>query len=474
MKNMHLLILGLLVISTNLIAQVAINTDGTPPDSSAMLEVKSSNRGLLPPRMSSSQVNAIVSPANGLIVYDTTLKIPIYFDGSHWCDFNGMVLNTEFPAGALFVSPTGTDAVTSGSMSSPFLTISYALNRAVLLGSGNVFVANGVYNETIELKNGVNLLGGYDATNWKRNMEATQTILRGTGVINDHKVTVIAYNITGNTRLEGFVIYGLNSVVAGHNSYAIYISAASNQFVIAHNVIFSGNGAPGIDGLSGSDGANGVNGTGRDSNPSGYDAFITSGSPCNISNNRQYSNGGVIYAGTDNISGGNGGGNHCPPVYGTEASGTDGFNGHGDVTLGGAAGTGGDAGDDGRIQNSICNVPTNPMYGINGTDGSDGLNGSAGSGGNNVVGTITSGHWFAGTGINGGKGGNGGFGGGGGGGCGGNSYGIYWYNVSGTSNYTLDNNFSGGMAGSGGKGGESLGNKGISGSDGIMVNCGNY
>jgi hypothetical protein len=68
---------------------VAINTDGTAPHASAMLDVKSTTRGLLTPRMTYAQRTAIASPAAGLIVYqtDTNLKIEkgLYlYDGTAW------------------------------------------------------------------------------------------------------------------------------------------------------------------------------------------------------------------------------------------------------------------------------------------------------------------------------------------------------------------------------------------------------
>jgi len=49
---------------------VAIGT--TTPDGSAQLDVSSTTKGLLPPRMTTAQRNAIVSPANGLIIYNST------------------------------------------------------------------------------------------------------------------------------------------------------------------------------------------------------------------------------------------------------------------------------------------------------------------------------------------------------------------------------------------------------------------
>ena len=63
-------------------AQVAINTDGTPPDESAMLDVKSTEKGLLPPRV--ADTNAITNPAEGLLIYDLSSHCMRYYNGTSW------------------------------------------------------------------------------------------------------------------------------------------------------------------------------------------------------------------------------------------------------------------------------------------------------------------------------------------------------------------------------------------------------
>jgi hypothetical protein len=62
-------------------ASVGTSSD---PVASAQLEVVSTSKGFLPPRMTTTQRNAISSPAAGLMVYDTTLNAMFYFNGTIW------------------------------------------------------------------------------------------------------------------------------------------------------------------------------------------------------------------------------------------------------------------------------------------------------------------------------------------------------------------------------------------------------
>lgn len=86
MKSKVLLSLALSMSVMGAIAQkdnVGIGT--TNPDQSAVLDISSSNKGLLTPRMSLQQRNAIQNPAQGLMVYQTDLLSGFYFyDGKEW------------------------------------------------------------------------------------------------------------------------------------------------------------------------------------------------------------------------------------------------------------------------------------------------------------------------------------------------------------------------------------------------------
>lgn len=86
-----LLLIAVTLCGAPLSAQnIGINADGTPPHPSALLDVDVSalpangKKGLLVPRMPTAQRTGIPAPAEGLLVYDTTLNQFWYYDGTQW------------------------------------------------------------------------------------------------------------------------------------------------------------------------------------------------------------------------------------------------------------------------------------------------------------------------------------------------------------------------------------------------------
>ncbi len=82
MKKRTLFAVIFVLFIAQAIAQVGINTDNSAPDNSAMLDVKSTSKGFLPPRMTTGQMNAIISPAQGLTVYNTNVNSLYWYNGS--------------------------------------------------------------------------------------------------------------------------------------------------------------------------------------------------------------------------------------------------------------------------------------------------------------------------------------------------------------------------------------------------------
>jgi hypothetical protein len=64
---------------------VSVTSDASSADNSAMLDVKSTTKGMLIPRMTQAQRNAIASPATGLMVYQTNNTLGFYYyNGTAW------------------------------------------------------------------------------------------------------------------------------------------------------------------------------------------------------------------------------------------------------------------------------------------------------------------------------------------------------------------------------------------------------
>jgi hypothetical protein len=125
------LILATAIISFTIVVNaqsVAVNTTGTSADASAMLDISSSNKGMLTPRMTTTQRTAIVSPANGLLVFDTDTKT-FWFFSTTWNEMsNG--------GGSGFLLPYNGNSSTFGS---PFSIT----NTSSVLGSSGIYGRGG-------------------------------------------------------------------------------------------------------------------------------------------------------------------------------------------------------------------------------------------------------------------------------------------------------------------------------------------
>ncbi len=64
----------------SMISQAQVGIGNTNPDISSMLDITSTSKGLLVPRMTSAQRLAITTPANSLLVYDIDVKSFYYYD----------------------------------------------------------------------------------------------------------------------------------------------------------------------------------------------------------------------------------------------------------------------------------------------------------------------------------------------------------------------------------------------------------
>ena len=79
------------------------------PSASAKLEVASTTQGFLPPRLTTTQRDAITSPAEGLTIYNTTANCLQWWNGTLWYD--GCGNNSQYPSGSVFCASGATAIV---------------------------------------------------------------------------------------------------------------------------------------------------------------------------------------------------------------------------------------------------------------------------------------------------------------------------------------------------------------------------
>lgn len=143
MKNLFYFIFILLGLSVT--AQVGIGVPTANMNSSAQLEVVSTTKGFLTPRMTEAQKNAIDNPAIGLLIYQTDATFGFYYyDGSVWKTGLSSV-------GA--ISPTSTTngaTVTAGELN---LTPADETNGGIVTNASQTFAGAKTFSNATTISN---------------------------------------------------------------------------------------------------------------------------------------------------------------------------------------------------------------------------------------------------------------------------------------------------------------------------------
>ena len=196
-KIIGLLTLFFFIAQTVVHAQVAINTDASNPDNSAMLDIKSTLRGFLMPRMTSTQRTAIGSPADGLMVYDVTTKsLWVFQSGTGW-------LNSFLGSGSFSVP----DSIVA---SSPATLLSLTNG-----GTGAAFQAIGT--NSANMTNLVNVLSNTSGSIAPRSLgNASNFFVNNTTAVSA-AVRGEVNSIFGNEGTAG--VYGVSSGTGGYGGF---------------------------------------------------------------------------------------------------------------------------------------------------------------------------------------------------------------------------------------------------------------
>jgi hypothetical protein len=153
---MKYLVLFLCLVSRTLAhAQVAISTDGSLPDNSAILDVNSTDKGMLIPRMTAAQRDAIVSPATGLLIFCTDDNL-IYSNNGTTDEPWWLIVNSKWYSNGPDIYFAGGKVGIGTSAPSAVLDVIGGNNWDLVNGNGDFRIGNFLYR----IKMGIALGGG--------------------------------------------------------------------------------------------------------------------------------------------------------------------------------------------------------------------------------------------------------------------------------------------------------------------------
>ena len=225
-----LLLIILLITASNTFAQVGIGTN--TPAASAALEVSSStnNKGILIPRITATQKNAISNPAEGLMIYQSSAPVGFYFyTGSAW---KLMVTQTDLDTKVSTVDATlslntKVDKVTGKELSSNDYTTLEKTKLAAISGTntGDQTTVSGNAGTSTKLSaskniNGVAFDGSTDIT-----VTADAATLTGTAL----NSTVLGSSLTSVGTLGNLTVTNpIVGSVTGNAGTSTKLSASKN------------------------------------------------------------------------------------------------------------------------------------------------------------------------------------------------------------------------------------------------------
>jgi hypothetical protein len=146
MKKRTFLLLAAIVLTLwgkSFAQSVGINSDNSFPNGSAMLDVKSTTKGFLAPRMTATQLGNIPTPATGLLVFQTDGTSGFYYyTGSAW-----VIIGGSSGGGGTVTDVTGTAPIVSSGGITPAISISAATtNDAGSMSAADKTKLDGVAN----------------------------------------------------------------------------------------------------------------------------------------------------------------------------------------------------------------------------------------------------------------------------------------------------------------------------------------
>ena len=185
-------------------AQNNVGIGTLTPDASAVLELSSTSQGFLPSRMDSTQMISIVSPAKGLMVYNTTDNCFWYNNGTNWDNLCKDSLKTD----SLILTYAVIDSLIASYISADTIISKYAMFDTLIASYGKFDTIVSKYGSFDSLKVGGksidSLISGIvDTTAWKlKGNSGTSPAINFIGTT-DSTDWVIRTNNTERMRVQG-------------------------------------------------------------------------------------------------------------------------------------------------------------------------------------------------------------------------------------------------------------------------------
>jgi hypothetical protein len=202
--NRNIIFFVAFFIITASYSQVGIGT--VNPNATSLLDLTSTTQGLLVPRMTTAQRNAITTPANSLLVYDTTLRAYYYYDTttSSWAKINSTAERRDNFKLVKSVTDLAPELAAGG-------------GSKYLLTSNTLYEINGTINLAAPIDLNDAYVSGQDA-NEDKLVRASGNIFAGNTGGSIRNITITgggtAFNITGggSLLLQNTIVAGMASV----------------------------------------------------------------------------------------------------------------------------------------------------------------------------------------------------------------------------------------------------------------------
>ena len=191
MKKFLFLLISALALTNAYSQNVAINATGSLPDNSAMLDVSSTTKGFLPPRMTLLQRNIINQPATGIIIYQTDNVTGLY------CNM-------------------GTAAVPDWQLIGPLAPLTYGyFSGPGTSGNNTLNVFHDYYLSTTNSANGISLSGGsakvFETGLYRIDFQAVTMCTGGNSTV-DVNIAVNGVNTPQSNSTNGGGVYGIQTL----------------------------------------------------------------------------------------------------------------------------------------------------------------------------------------------------------------------------------------------------------------------